>query len=78
MMALLVLVWLGFKGLAICILGGMLNIGFNPGDAIAVAVVTVTIGAMITRAMYRKTYVIKTATEATTHTGLSYPQTSLT
>ena len=40
---------------------------FNPGDAIAVAVVTVTIGALITRAMYRKTYVIKTTNKVIPH-----------
>ena len=88
MMALIALVWLGFQGLAICILGGMLNMGFNPGDAIAIAVVTVTIGAMITRAMYRKTYVKKTAIkaipheaiphEATPHKAKSYPLTQMT
>ena len=78
MMALIVLVWLGFQGLAICTLGGMLNMGFNPSNAIAIAVVLVTIGAMVTRAMYRKTCVIETAIKAPSHKALSYPQTSLT
>ena len=78
MMVLIALVWLGFQGLAICVLGGMLNMGFNPGDSIAIAVVLVTTGALITRAMYRKTYVIETIIEATPHIASSYPQTSLT
>ena len=56
-MMFIVLVWLAFQGLAVCTLGGMLDIGFGPGQAIAIAVVVVTIGAMITRAMYRRTYV---------------------
>ena len=67
MMAFIVIVWLGFQGLAICILGGLLSMGFNSGDAIAVAVDTVAIGSLISRAMYRKTYVIKTITQVTPH-----------
>ena len=78
MMALIALVWLGFQGLAICVLGGMLNMGFSPGDSIAVAVVLVTTGALVTRAMYRKTYVIEPVIEATPRIASSYPQTSLT
>ena len=77
MMALIVLVWLGFQGLAICTLGYMRYMGFNPGDTIAVAVVVVTIGALITRAMYRKTYAIETTTIAIPNKALSYAQTSL-
>lgn len=60
MMALIVLAWLGFQGMAICALCGIIDMGFNAGDAVAIAVVVVTIGAMITRAMYRKTYVMVT------------------
>jgi flagellar motor component MotA len=78
MMALIALVWLGFQGLAICVLGGMLNMGFSPGDSVAIAVVLVTTGALITRAMYRKTYVTDTIFEATPYVASRYPQTSLT
>ena len=76
MMALIVLVWLGFQGLAICALVGMLDMGFNTGNAIAIAVVTVTIGAMITRAMYRKSYGIETTSEASTYKALSFQRAS--
>lgn len=76
MAALIALVWLGFQGLAICVIGGMLDMGFNPGDAILIAIVVVTIGAMITRAMYRKTYVIRTSVEADSRKVFGYPQTS--
>ena len=78
MAALIVLVWLGFQGLAICTLGGMLNMGFNPGDAMAVAVVIVTLGALITRAMYRKTYAIRTTIKAPARKAFREPQVSLT
>ena len=67
MMALIVLVWLGFQGLAICTLCGMLDMGFKGGDAVAIAVVVVTIGVMITRAMYRKSYAIETTISAIPH-----------
>lgn len=76
MMALIVLVWLGFQGLAICTLGGMRDMGFSTGDAMAIAVVVVTIGAMVTRAMYRKTYLIETTAGVTPHKVSAYPQTS--
>ena len=64
MMAIIATVWLGFQGLAICALGGMLEFGFTKGDSLAIAFVLATAGAMVTRAMYRQTYVIKTSTEA--------------
>ena len=76
MAALIVLVWLGFQGLAVCVIGGMLDMGFNAGDSILIAIVVVTIGAMITRAMYRKSYVIRSSLEAAPHKALGYPQTS--
>ena len=53
---LIVLVYAGFQGLAICILAGMLDMGFAPGYSLASAVVMVIIGAVLTRAMYLKTY----------------------
>ena len=77
MMMLIVLVWLGFQGLAICILGGMLDMGFNTGDAMLIAIVVVTIGAMITRAMYRKPYIIKTTVKASAYKPSREPQVSL-
>lgn len=76
MMALIVLIWLGFQGLAICALGGMLDMGFGTGDAMAIAVVLVTAGAMVTRAIYRKTCGIETAADVTAHRVSAYPQTS--
>ncbi len=78
MMTLIVWVWLGFQGLAICTLGYILDMGLNPGNAIAVAVCVITTGALITRAMYRKTYAIETTVKATPHKAIGYPQTSLT
>ena len=78
MMALIILVWLGFQGLAICTLGYILDMGLNPGNAIAIAVCVITTGALITRAMYRKTYVIETTIKVIPHKAISYPQTSLT
>ena len=78
MMALIVLVWLGFQGLAICALGGMLDMGFNTGNAISVAVVVVTMGAMITRSMYRKTYIIETTIKESAYKASSEPQVTLT
>ena len=56
MMVFTVIVWLAFQGLAVSTLGGMLDMAFSPGDSIAIAVIIVTIGAIITRAMYRRTY----------------------
>ena len=60
MIILIVLVWLAFQGLAICTLAGMLNMGFGPGNTVAIAFAVVTIGAMTTRAMYRYPYLIET------------------
>jgi len=50
------LVWLAFQGLAVCTFCGMQTTGFTASIAIATAVVAVIIGAVIVRAMYRKTY----------------------
>ena len=60
MIILFVSVWLAFQGLAICLLAGMLTMGFSPGNAVAIAFVVVTIGSMIARAMYRYTYLTET------------------
>ena len=50
---LMALVMLAFYGLAICTIGGMLTIGINAGLAIATAVMELTVGTIIARAMYR-------------------------
>ena len=77
MMALIVLIWLGFQVLAISILYGMMDMGFPPGSAMAVAVVIVTTGAMITRGMYRKTYTVETTVKEPSKKVIRSPQASL-
>jgi len=59
MIVFIVMIWLGFQGLAICILAGLVNMDFNSGGAITAAIVTVSVGATITRAMYLKSRSIK-------------------
>ena len=77
MMALIVLIWLGFQVLAISMLYGMMDLGFTAGSAMAIAVVIVTAGAMITRSMYRKTYIVETTVREPSMKVMRSPQTSL-
>ena len=49
---LVALMMLLFYGLAVCTIGGMVTSGISAGLAIATAVLEVTLGIIIVRAMY--------------------------
>ena len=52
MMWLVALMTLLFYGLAVCTIGGMVTSGISAGLAMAAAVLEVTLGVIIIRAMY--------------------------
>ena len=52
MIWLMALIMLLFYGLAVCTIGGMLTSGISAGLAMATAVLEVTLGVIIVRAMY--------------------------
>ena len=48
-------IMLAFYGLAVCTIGGMVTSGISAGLAMATAVLEVTVGIIIVRALYKVT-----------------------